>query len=198
MHVMLDLETLGVTVGKAIVEIGAVPFDYDAVVQGMKKPYSAVNTDKAFSRSVRLDEHNMDFDRATLAWWLRQPNSERVSAAIEHGESLQDALQDFIRWCNVTGITHVWAKPSSFDIAMIEDAMTRFSLNIPWKYNCGRDCRTLFEMWALLMGKEPGSIPDFDWEGSGMTPHVAWCDAAGQAYQTVDAIEDIMRIKNGK
>lgn len=187
MHAMLDLETLGLTVGKAITEIGAVKFSYgiDGVVYD--KDY--------FSAACRLDEHNMDFDPSTISWWMCQENNERVAAAIEHGIPLQDALIQFKEWCELHHITHVWAKPSSFDIAMIENAFSRCGIKPSWHYRNVRDTRTLFSLWAQLTGGQDGDEPYIDWNDLGLTPHVAYHDAIGQAIQATMAIHDLLVLK---
>jgi DNA polymerase III epsilon subunit-like protein len=80
-RVMVDIETLGLDPGAAILSIGAVRFDTDGL-------------GATFERNIGLEscqEAGLTIDAGTLEWWLQQDAD--AQHVLTGGESLVDALE---------------------------------------------------------------------------------------------------------
>lgn len=67
-HLMIDLETMGITPGSAIVQIGLCAFCLD--------------DETMQSKSIRVSlqdclDHGLTVDAATILWWFRQDEDAR-------------------------------------------------------------------------------------------------------------------------
>lgn len=165
MHVMLDLETMGKRPDAAIVAIGAVKFDPDAMVIG-DTFYRVVDLESAVRDGGRIDP-------ATLLWWLKQ--GEQARSAITHAghaHPIQQALFELsILLCPQKGNedVYVWGNGADFDNIILAEAYRRSSMAVPWPYWNNRCYRTL-----------KGICPEIKIERSG-THHNALDDAHSQA-----------------
>jgi hypothetical protein len=125
---MLDLETLGTQPDAAIVSIGACFFDIKSRAIG-----------PTFNRTIHLSsavKHGGTMDPSTVLWWLRQGDAARKAIAY-NGEPIDRALSDFVAWC----MQHCraedlrpWGNGSSFDITIMETALRRLGIELPWKF----------------------------------------------------------------
>lgn len=183
MHVCLDLETLSTKTRGVITQIGAVAFE----------PVSGGKCRNDIPLEIHVDiqssiEHSRSVSGDTICWWLQQDNAAR-SAFVQGqkgtlGEvlSLPEALMALTNWPAAFGmqwkhINGVWANGPSFDITMLETAFEDCGLDVPWRYNTPRCCRTLF---ALV-----GGPPKVESIGTG---HKAIDDAIYQACQVQEAM----------
>jgi hypothetical protein len=135
-RVMIDIETLGLDPGAAVLSIGAVQFDPDGLGE-------------EFYREISLQSCQavgLEVDADTLEWWLEQ--DEAVSDVLTGGEQLEDALMDFGMW--YPDGAEVWANSPSFDCEHLEAAYDAVGLTEPWEYNDERCVRTLRSL--------PGSV----------------------------------------
>jgi len=133
---MIDIETLGLDPGAAILSIGAVQFDSE----GLGDEYHAEISLQS-CQAVGLE-----IDAGTLEWWLEQDGD--VADILTGGEQLEDALMDFAMW--YPDGAEVWANSPSFDCEVLEAAFDAVGLNEPWEYYDERDVRTLRSL--------PGSV----------------------------------------
>jgi hypothetical protein len=131
-RVMIDIETVGLDVGAAIVEIGAVTFDLNG-------------PGDTFHRSVSLtssQEAGLTIDADTVEWWVgEQPDV--ASDVLVGGEDLTDALASLSCWSGITEADEVWANSPSFDCEMLEHAGEQVGVQMPWEFYQERDVRTL-------------------------------------------------------
>lgn len=132
-RVMIDIETVGLERGSAIVEIGAVQFEPVAMIG------------ETFHASVSLtscQEAGLHIDADTVEWWLgEQP--EIASEVLVGGDDLADALIAFVDWLNEIEPHEVWANSPSFDCEMLEHAGEQVGVGMPWEFYQERDVRTL-------------------------------------------------------
>jgi DNA polymerase III epsilon subunit-like protein len=157
-RVMIDIETVGLEVGSAIVEIGAVQFDAGLIGE-------------TFYKSISLkscQEHGLSVDADTLEWWLSE-QPELAPEVLVGGDRLPDALVSFVTWYREIEPHEVWANSPSFDCEMLEHAGEQVGVPMPWDFYQERDIRTLD---ALPHGVE------LEQEG---TEHTALDDAMYQA-----------------
>lgn len=156
-RVMVDIETLGLEPGAAIVSIGAVVF-------------GPAHTGDTFFRSIDREscvEAGLTIDEDTLEWW--QDQEEAAKGQLEGGEPLSDVLASFGSWYVGKGADEVWANSPSFDCEMLEAAYQAVGLEEPWAFHDERDYRTLRSLPCAV-----------DLEPNG-TEHNALDDALNQA-----------------
>lgn len=167
-HVMLDLETLGTSPSAAIVQIGAVLFE--------PKSGGRVLNNKIFNRFVMVQEGAGHIDHSTLTFWLQEKAAPHLGKNLaENAFPLDQVLAEFIEWpyWALTGndprephvayqgnthpynwwqqITGVWAKPSNFDIAILQSAFRLFGKAPPWNHRATRCMRTVLD----ILGHNP-------------------------------------------
>ena len=147
-HVMIDLETMGLKPGSAIVSIGAVVFD---------PRYSKVSKVKTFYRELDWESQDRTIDEETRNWWERQP---KVAQDAMHGlDDLEAVLVELADW--LPKDCKVWGNGPTFDITILEDAYSQFGIEVPWKFWNIRDCRTIKDMYESARGgyeKKSGGV----------------------------------------
>jgi len=156
-RVMVDIETLGLDPGAAILSIGAVRFD-------------GYGTGAEFEASISLEscqEHGLEIDAGTLEWWLSQ--DDEVAGVLSGGDDIDDALAEFAGF--LVDVDEVWANSPSFDCAMLSAAFDAVDMETPWEFYQERDVRTVKNL--------PGA-PDVGME-DGESEHDALDDARQQA-----------------
>lgn len=154
-RVMVDIETLGLETGAAILSIGAVRFGPGFI-------------DDSFEASISLSScqaYALEIDAGTLEWWLEQGDAAREQ--LVGGDDLADVLEEFSEWCD--GADEVWANSPSFDCEMLEHAYAAVGQEEPWEFYEERCFRTL---------KELSIAPDIEQDG---VEHDALDDAKHQA-----------------
>ncbi len=160
-HVMHDLETMGNEPGRVLASIGAVVFAPDSDHLGER---FSMNIDEASCIAAGLT-----LDPKTVEWW-QDPERAEAYAALKVdprplGEVL-DAFDDY--WTRVEG-HRIWGQGADYDAVLLSAAYRALGRKPPWKYNAGRDTRTVYEMGDVVITKHLG------------THHVAIDDAITQA-----------------
>lgn len=133
--VMIDIETLGVSPGCAILSIGA------CSVLNPTKTFYVVCSDPL--------ECGLFASSATLRWWLMQ--SEEARGAIACGaEPTRTALTQFKQWLQASfAAPRVWSYGAAFDLPIIQAAGRALCgwEEAPWHYRKAMCLRTLFELF---------------------------------------------------
>jgi len=128
-RVMVDIETVGLERGAAIVSIGAVRFDTGGL-------------EETFERSVSLSscqDAGLTIDAETVEWWQKQDDGAQEQ--LVGGVSLTSALQAFSEWYR--GADEIWANSPTFDCELLEAAYDAVELEEPWDFWEERDVRKL-------------------------------------------------------
>lgn len=170
-RVMVDIETLGLEIGSAIISIGAVAFDSDGLGE-------------TFYRSVSISscqDAGLTVDGYTLEWWLDQDDAAREQLA--GGDDLGDVLSKFGVWYHERDAEEVWANSPSFDCEMLEYAGDAVGVQMPWEYDEERDFRTLASL---------PQAPDMEQDG---TEHDALDDAKYQARTVIETLQNLEAIE---
>lgn len=162
-RVMIDIETLGLEPGVAILSIGAVRFG-----PGRMGDTFEVNVDL-----TSCDKAGLTIDVSTLDWWLGQ--DEDAQHVLTGGKRLGEALFEFNRFYD--GADEIWAFSPSFDCEILKAAYDAVDEAPPWTYRDERDARTVA---ALPIA------PDVDHDG---TEHDALDDAKHQAHMVAGALK---------
>lgn len=166
-RVMIDIETLGLNAGSAILSIGAVRFDTEGLGD-------------TFERNVSLEsceDAGLTIDAGTLEWWLSQDGD--VQHVLTGGVNLEDALNDLSRFYGEAA--EVWAYSPAFDCKHLEAAYNAVGSIQPWEYYEQRDCRTLLNLPVAVEMEQEGN------------EHDALDDAI---YQAKQVSETLRRINN--
>lgn len=137
-HVMVDIESLGIVPGSAILSVGAVYFGDEGL-------------GAEFYRTVDLFDslmHGLTIDVETVGWWRDQtPAARAVASDAGARRSLGDALHEFARFIDVAPGAHcLWAKGPDFDLVMLQAAYRAAGLKRPWSFRHARDVRTAVAM----------------------------------------------------
>ena len=130
-HLMIDIETLGITPQAPVFSIGAVLFEIETG--------EIVNTFRAF---IDLNEAMMGRrpDGDTIKWWMEQsPEAQREMGG---HQSMRMALTRLCDFSNVP-IDGVWSNGSCFDIVILEDLFRQYEMDAPWKFHQIKDMRTI-------------------------------------------------------
>lgn len=182
LHIMLDLETWGMRPGSAIASIGAVAFDPDGDLNTAKvQPafYANISRESCLAAGLKLDQRTVD-------WWA-DPTRAEARAALEANQvSLAQALADFAIFyashADIAGkADRLWSNGPSFDESILAAAYHALGQEPPWRYNAGRDCRTIFDTFGLKLQHTAGVF------------HHALDDAHEQALLVQEAHRRILR-----
>ncbi|WP_197425373.1 3'-5' exonuclease [Halobacterium sp. CBA1126] len=126
---MVDIETLGLEPGSAILSIGAVEFTADGLGDEFHREISLKSCQAA----------GLEIDAGTLEWWLSQDDA--VTGVLAGGGELGPVLNAFYNW--YPDGAEVWANSPSFDCRHLEAAFDAVGMTEPWEYYDERDVRTL-------------------------------------------------------
>ena len=158
-HLVIDLETLGTSVDSAILQIGAVGF-------------SLFHEETCHFNEVISLQSNLLSDRtvneSTLKWHINQNNKNFLELLnCENALTLYAALSNLeyfmIDKFNCDEV-FVWGNGPDFDNAILADAFSEFSLNLPWDFRNNRCYRTLKHLCPSSgerkMNKEHDALKD--------------------------------------
>lgn len=161
-HVMLDLETWGVTPGSDIRSIGACTFDPEkgvvnnfSPVGGSSQFYAATDNPPIALTTPHFShwddrKYPLTRDPKTVEWWSAQ--SAEAQAAFADPIDLAEALIAFSEWLASIGPKdeiRLWSKGPHFDISILEAAYRCVGFDAPWHYRAPRDMRTIAEAAGL-------------------------------------------------
>lgn len=147
-RVMVDIETLGLKRGAAIVSIGAVEF-------------GPAHTGDTFYRSIDRESckaAGLTVDEDTLEWW--QDQDDDAKAVLDGGQPLSDVLAAFRTWYVGKGFDEVWANSPSFDCELLEVAYDAVGIGEPWDFHDERDFRTLKSLPCAVELEQNGTEHD--------------------------------------
>lgn len=169
-HVMLDIETLGITPGCAIVSIGACAFD---IANGVKE---------RFYQTIRPDPR-FRIDGSTVYWWMAQ--SEEARKVFDMGTSVDitTALHRFNEWCS--GLQpdplYIWCHGATFDAPILSKAYEivteghNTDMRAPFSFYNIRDTRTIYHLSGIYPDRTKG------------VHHNALDDAVAQAEAVIES-----------
>lgn len=148
-HAMIDLETLGTSPDCAVLTIGGVKFNPNALSEPYQPFYYRFDVDD------QLEKGRTVLD-STLEWWGQQEESVREEAlGDENRTPVLDVLQALNKWC--VGVDTIWCQGPAFDIVILEHMFRQYDHHIPWPFWKIRDSRTLFG----IMPKDPRKAINF-------------------------------------
>lgn len=172
-HCMIDLETMGLSPGCAILSIGAVGF-YDAQV------------DRALTFKMNIDlqsclDVGLTVDPSTEKWWSEQSEEARVGFKSPEPVPVGRALRAFSDWYSENKFNRIWSHGASTDVPWLSAAYEAVYRGVdrgPWHYRDVRDTRTLYDL-------VPENMMVY---GSPEVAHDALSDAIAQAESVCHAL----------
>ena len=149
--VMLDIETFGTNSNAAIIQVGACFFDM-----------SDGKLSSVFRRNITLTScllAGLEVDKSTIDWWKQQSAEAKASlnAPAETLGAVLEELASFLSGHNDELV--VWANGTDFDVALVKNAYARAGKRCPFKYNAGRDLRTIIDLAKRQGYQEPDFTP---------------------------------------
>lgn len=172
-HIVLDLETMGIKQDAAIIEIGMVIFNLDSVALAIP------NVLEQWSISVSLEsamKYGGTTDAGTLTWWMDPDRSEArdnwlVSEKLSLPRALNKIAFNLSKYSSLLPLPRIWGNGVNFDNAILKSAYERLDITVPWSYRQDADFRTLKLLYKDIV-PEPAFVG---------TPHIALDDARHEA-----------------
>ena len=158
---MIDLETLNTRPDSVILTIGAVKFNsHDTGI--IDRFYMKPDVDEQLDLGRSVDE-------STIEWWSKQNQEAREEAFSVSGRtSYKDSIASLAKFC--WNSSRVWSNGASFDIVLVEHAMSQLEIVFPWRHWEIRDTRTLWDVTGVKLT-----------DNGNVTLHKADVDAEKQA-----------------
>lgn len=184
-HIMIDLETLGVDAGAALVSVGAVAFDLDHGVDEADTFEAVVKLEDA------LDVGTMT--PSTLKWWMEQSPEAQRQTFLREGREVEEVLEDLGAFVQKRSEekgyrdVHVWGNSNKFDLGILEDKYATCGLAIPWNYARDQNVRTVVLLAKHILGMERPEFPE------DLTAHRCLHDAIHQARYVVEMVRALGR-----
>jgi len=175
-HVMLDIETLGVSPGCVILSLSAVEFDINTGELG-----------ESFNMGIDIKscvDAGLTIDPSTMKWWMEQSEQAR-RASFYAGNSLEFVLGEFVNFMNSVGPACVWGNGVRFDVGILEGAYKALNRKMPIEPRMERDVRTLVSF-------RPDVKKNMPFEGE---PHVPLDDCKHQIKYCCAIWKDINTVK---
>ena len=144
MHVMLDLETMGVGPNAPIVAIGACRFDETGLYG--ETFYETVSLESAVASGAEMDPD-------TVLWWMQQ-SEDAYSEIVEADGDAWEVLCNFTEWLKSEKIDGLWGNGASFDNVILAQTYRRFRQPTPWPFWLDRCYRTEKSFSTVEMVRE--------------------------------------------
>lgn len=166
MRIMIDIETMGTAPGSAIVSIGAVKFNDEAILD-------------TFYRRISLQsclDYGLTMDAETVLWWMQENSAPRLEMVRDGQVGLYPALKDLSAFVAKDG-AEIWGNGSDFDNALLQEAYRRVKLRLPWGYKQNRCYRTMKNLFPMVKASTGG------------VKHNALDDATNQAQHLIEILK---------
>jgi len=168
MHLMIDLETLGITEKCPVIAIGAVLFDINGI---QAEFYQTLDVEEQISSGKRI------VDGSTIKWWMGQDDAAK-KVFKEQPFDVFDALTNFHNFLGNGANTDKlkpWGNGSTFDISILESLVKDYGFA-----DCGSK-----EFWKFYNIRDYRTFKEFVYDGKDLerkgTHHNALDDAIYQA-----------------
>ncbi len=167
MHVMIDIETLGVKHTAPVLTIAAVFFE--PYGDGPATPVEASQFHWVLNRRDQMAGGAL-IEVETLEWWLNQGEEARKAAfAIPPDTPLTEQLQEIQGILAHPEVEKVWANSPSFDLVILRSLFERTGVGFPYMFWEEMDVRTVrnlliampsLEEWPAFEGDQHNALHD--------------------------------------
>lgn len=137
-HIMLDIETLGLSPNSVILQIVAKEFNLNGQ-PSLITPFQC---------NINLNQPDRVVETGTLSWWLNQDLATIKTVINGYTQkSLVHALTTLNSWIyNIRTDNNIvikfWCRGTNFDFTLLENAYKQNDIVIPWEYYELSDVRT--------------------------------------------------------
>lgn len=137
---MIDLETLGLRPGCAVLSIGVRQFDptSDAIGAAFYAKITRESCEKA----------GLHVEPETVRWWDQQSAAAR-DEAFSGGEPLEKVAKDFVAFWRDYSLVRPWSQGANYDQPLWEAALRAAGVSCPYKFWDSRCTRTAYGMAGL-------------------------------------------------
>ena len=171
-HIMIDIECLGIEPGAPVLSIAAIRFTLDGQYVDSK--------DKGFYEKISLkdslDNYGLKVDSDTLKWWADQDNFKDQLVGGKPLTKVLGALRKFI-----DKEAMVWGNGARFDLGHIAFQYSLTEHAIPWRFSNERDVRTIVML-------NPSIKKDLKFFG---TKHDPWDDCIHQILYLTETYSNV-------
>lgn len=180
-HVMLDIETMGVSSNSAIMSVGACYFD----------PGTGEIGDTFYEKCSLKScvDAGLEINTSTVLWWMKQ--SDEARSKFQNNETEQHVNELLVKLSAFINVeSQVWGNGAAFDNVIIRNAYKKcLGFETPWGFWNDRDVRTIVEI-----GNQLGFNPKEDMAFEGVK-HDALDDAKHQAKYVSEIWQRILKVK---
>lgn len=141
---MIDIETLDTAVTAKILSVGLCFFDIGT---------GEIHHTEEYVVSLNGQE-NRTMSESTFDWWMGQSNEARRRITDQTKWRLPAMLEHVADHIRQAPDIRVWGNGASFDISILEHALTEHGVQIPWNFRNIRDVRTLVEVGQTITGTD--------------------------------------------
>jgi hypothetical protein len=128
---MVDVETTGLTPHAcAIIQIGAVPFNYET---------GAIDSNNMYKRSLMIPKNRYWTDDTQRFWMV--DNAEVYQSIMEQASNPYIAFREFYDWVLGLGEVRFWSK-GMLDWNMIESYCKSYDFDMPFNFRQVKDMRS--------------------------------------------------------
>ena len=135
-HIMIDLETLGLTPDAVVLSLGAVEFHPNVPGTG-REFYVQFDVPSQMRAGRRLDF-------ATIQWWMEQKDDARRYAFLDnrYPDPMSLSLERFHTWLG-TDQAYFWGNGAAFDNVLLKSLYGSCGARAPWRFDRDRCYRTI-------------------------------------------------------
>lgn len=176
LHVMLDIETLGVGPDALICSIGAVKFDPNFLLTEHGE-HPIVDRFQVGVDFVSAQQAGGVIDASTVGWWMqpKQDTARQMLLMLDRVD-IGSALEGFAIWFGDQDLP-VWGNGATFDNTIVRRAYQRLGMPVPWSYKKDRCFRTIASLDWDLMTKAPraahhDALADAEWQALRLQEYV--------------------------
>lgn len=143
MDIMIDIETLGVNPGSAILSIAAVKFNIKTG-EVLKELYVVVDLKSCLEAGLKIEA-------STFYWWVNQSEEAKIDI-LKPSMNLSSALQSLSAFINKEDV--VWGNSARFDLGLLNKAYEVLGIGLPWSFRNERCVRTIVALNQSIRDEE--------------------------------------------
>lgn len=135
--VMIDIESLGLVAGDAILKIAVLEFSFtDSPVHRGDTLELTIDLNSSVKEGFKIDPD-------TLRWWLITNADQLKGLVTEEAITAEESMEVLVDWFYKRTPRYVWANSPAMDLAMIKGYCKTLGWDAPWQYTQERDVRTI-------------------------------------------------------
>lgn len=173
--ITFDLETCATTANAAVMQVAAVAWDRQATDNPFAVQNGGVTVE--YPHCVSFNEHvdlrscvvdGFDFDPATVQWWARQSDAAKEAVTDGLAEPIREVFERFVLWIKQTmrdskaDSVCLWCQGMDFDGAILRNICHKYDIELPFRYQQFRDCRSIILENAITICRIKDGINSYE------------------------------------